>query len=307
MARKLNKIAGKIFEKYNNLTLDSEGILTGPLNKLWRARIHINRAISTLPRDNSDKGKVYDPNHNFGPRATSKNPKLNRRIKAQYRLELKHLGDGGAPSDYDDIDPAKGQSVIKNKEIFHVRSEVRNLNQVVIYNLTSSPYQYITLQNRPTSIDFRGETTWASIKSMGRNTPMYHYTGSEDIIQFNISWFCNDPNNHKEVITKCRLLERWSKSNAYQASPPILKIEWGNSGIFDNHQYILTSATYTLNNFRNASRTRVAGKSSVIDDLKLLPAAATQELIFKRVSGHNLSYEDIVTEEDLKNTKGIQI
>lgn len=73
----------------------------------------------------------------------------------------------------------------------------------------------------------------------------------------------------------------WTKANAYQASPPILKIEWGNSGIFDNHQYILTSATYTLNNFRNASRTRVAGKSSTIEDLKLLPAAATQELIFK--------------------------
>ena len=48
-------------------------------------------------------------------------------------------------------------------------------------------------------------------------------------------------------------------------------------------------------------------KEKRIEDLKLLPAAATQELIFKRVSAYNLSYQDIVTEEDLKNTKGIQI
>lgn len=64
---------------------------------------------------------------------------------------------------------------------------------------------------------------------MGRNTPMYHYTGSEDIVQFNVSWYCDDPDNPAEVLTKCRLLESWSKSNAYQAAPPILQIQWGNS------------------------------------------------------------------------------
>lgn len=62
---------------------------------------------------------------------------------------------------------------------------------------------------------------------MGRNVPMYHFTGAEDIIQFNVSWYCNDPENPEEVINKCRLLEAWSKSNGYQAAPPIVKIEWG--------------------------------------------------------------------------------
>ena len=40
-------------------------------------------------------------------------------------------------------------------------------------------------------------------------------------------------------------------------APPIVKIEWGDSGIFDNHNYILTSATYTLKNFQNGYRIRV--------------------------------------------------
>ena len=162
-----------------------------------------------------------------------------------------------------------------------------------------------TLQNRPLSFDFRGETTWATIKSMGRNTPMYHYTGSEDIVQFNVSWYCDDPDNPAEVLTKCRLLESWSKSNAYQAAPPILQIQWGNSDTFEGHYYILTSATYSLSNFRNASRQRMRGSVDIREDLNLYPATATQELIFKRVSSYSLSYEDIVKSKAAEKTVGI--
>ena len=173
--------------------------------------------------------------------------------------------------------------------------------------MTANPTQYITLQNRPPELDFRGETTWATIKSMGRNTPMYHYTGSEDIIQFNVSWYCNDPNNPEEVLNKCRLLEAWSKSNGYQSAPPIVKIEWGDSGIFNNHYYIIISATYTLKNFQNGSRIRVPGKPATFGNGRLLPAAATQELIFKRVSAYNLSYGDFINSDSLKKTEGIKL
>lgn len=55
MARVLNKAAGKVVEKYNDLTRDTAGVLTGPLNKLWRARILLNRTISTLPKDDAQR------------------------------------------------------------------------------------------------------------------------------------------------------------------------------------------------------------------------------------------------------------
>lgn len=307
MARKLNKLAGNVVEKYNDLTRDTAGVLTGPLNKLWRARIFLNRATSGLPKDNPDKGKTYEPNNQLGERQTSKNPTLNQKLQAKYRMELKHQVEGGVPFGYEEMDPAKGVDQMSNRGDIDLMSGYINNNKVTIYNLMANPYQYIQLQNRPPSLDFRGETTWATIKSMGRNTPMYHYTGSEDIIQFNVSWFCNDPENPAEVINKCRLLEAWSKSNGYQASPPLLKLEWGTSGIFENHQYILTSATYTLNNFQNASRKRIPNKELQLNDLHLYPAAATQELIFKRVSATNLSYGDIINLESLKKTKGVSI
>lgn len=39
MARILGKLAGKVVKKYNNLTQDTAGVLTGPINKLWRAKL----------------------------------------------------------------------------------------------------------------------------------------------------------------------------------------------------------------------------------------------------------------------------
>lgn len=302
MARVINKLAGKIVKKYNNLTQDTAGVLTGPINKLWRLKIRINRLTSGLPKDTSSltSNKVYMPNNNLGPYTTSKHPLMNGSLKNIRRLQLQH---GNLKIDRDD--PAQGRSVAENNRVWQVSQDIRKLNKVIIYNLGISPYQYIELQNRPLSFDYRGETTWATIKSMGRNTPMYHYTGSEDIIQFNISWYCDDPDNPAEVITKCRLLESWTKSNGYQAAPPLLKIQWGNSTMFRDQLYILTSATYTVKDFRNAARTRVKGSVIIQEDLDLYPASATQELIFKRVSDHSLSWVDMVDPKMVNKTVGI--
>lgn len=302
MARILGKLAGKVVKKYNNLTQDTAGVLTGPANKLWRAKIHINRLTSGLPKDTALKSKLFIPNEvPLDNLRSSKHPTLNASLKHLRRISLQH----GEPLKRDSIDPAEGRSVAENNRVWQVSQDIRKLNKVIIYNLGLSPYQYIELQNRPMSFDYRGETTWATIKSMGRNTPMYHYTGSEDIIQFNISWYCDDPDNPAEVITKCRLLESWTKSNAYQAAPPLLKIQWGNSTMFQDQLYILTSATYTVKDFRNAARTRVRGSVIIREDLDLYPASATQELIFKRVSDHSLSWADMVDSKMVNKTVGI--
>ena len=91
MARILNQAAGKIVKKYNDLTQDTAGVLTGPLNKLWRARILLNRATSLLPKDKADKGKLYIPNGVFGEaQVSSKQPKITEQLQGQYRLILKH-------------------------------------------------------------------------------------------------------------------------------------------------------------------------------------------------------------------------
>lgn len=313
MANWISKQKGKILNPYNKITADPHSVLTSEINKLWRAKIFINRATSGLPKDDALTGKSYNPNQAVGDhnilRQPQRNPEANGKFKDRYRGFIKNgffnkqTFEKDAPYEREEIVISR-QPLSRHQEIKFLESSSNN--QVIIYNLTSNgSYSYLVLQNRPPEVEFRGETSWARISSMGRNTPMYHYTGAEDILQFNISWYCSDPNNPAEVISKCRLLEAWTKANGYLSGPPILKIQWGNSGIFDEHRYILTSATYTLKNFQSGHMDRRERNNPQYRDTKLYPMLATQELIFKRVSGYNLGYEDFVTNKALQKTKGV--
>lgn len=314
MANWISKQKGKILNPYNKITADPHSVLTSEVNKLWRAKIFINRATSGLPKDDglSDKGSIPNLAKGGGNfwRQPKSNPLANKESKKEYRKLLKEgsFNQGRVFEKDAPYDGKKDEIIISRQPLTRhqaIKEVNTGRNQVIIYNLTSNgSYAYIVLQNRPNEIEFRGETSWAKISSMGRNTPMYHYTGAEDVLQFNISWYCSDPNNPAEVVSKCRLLESWTKANGYLAGPPILKIQWGASEIFDDHRYILVSATYTLKHFQNGHIDR-RNKNAQFVDTKLFPTVATQELIFKRVSGHNLGYEDIVKSKDLGRTKGI--
>lgn len=177
-------------------------------------------------------------------------------------------------------------------------------NKVHLVNVSSRPYSRLTIQGMPSEIECNPETTWAAIRSPGRNSPFYNYTGSEDTITFDITWYANNPNNREDVINKCRLLESWSKADGYKASPPIIEIVWGKSGIFAGHSYILKSAKYKLGNFQNSFKEQ---GSSLVVDAKLLPNYAIQSLVFNRVSNINLTSEDIVSRSKLSTTPGIKL
>lgn len=259
-------------------------ITTSYANKLWRGAIILHRA-------------THSPHAKIDKRDPAKGN--NTKVREEDRNTV-----------------SKNQTCPLNTEVTFNTEPYTNLeslkktgkdsNQIILYNLTSKPYEYIVIQNRPNQLEFRGETSWAAIKSMGRNTPMYHFTGAEDTVQFNITWYCNDPDHLDEVVNKCRFLEAWTKANGYQASPPVIRIQWGNSSIFEGQLFILTSATYTLSNFNDY--TRVNGKTRKelsAKDGKLLPSTATQELIFKRVSATNLSWEDILPQSKMNYTRGL--
>lgn len=187
-------------------------------------------------------------------------------------------------------------------------SAAKTQNKVIIENLFVSPVEKIILQNRPQEIEVDPKTNWATIRSMGRNLPMYHYTGAEDTITMNISWYCDcaskDPADvdPEQVLSKCRLLESWSKADGYTKAPPVLKIVWGDSNLFKDHYYILFSAKYTLGGFNSGARqfnreiTTSSGRQ-VFYNYKLYPFYATQELIFKRVASYNLTSNDFITQE----------
>lgn len=196
-------------------------------------------------------------------------------------------------------------------------------NRVMIFNPLIEDNGHpmgIILQNRPREIEYNPQSAWADIKSFGRNVPMYHYTGSETTLQFTTSWYMPYQPGHPDfdlywVVNQCRILESWSMANGFMASPPYLFILWGDSNLFSKHLWILQSATYRLSDFHDTVMLKTtSGKKAMADDWiqgtkqaysnkpeefalinqGLVPFSATQELIFKRISGINLWYSDIL-------------
>lgn len=294
------KVLGKVSSKVSSLT--SDPVLGKIVSQGWRNALFLARALSNKPKNNAigpdpAMGKVATL-----PMSSIPSPKdLIADFEKKYPKGISKI----SINEYVYEEHSKKKV---DRELFDLKANAANNpgNSVIIYNTTVSPYQYIILQNRPPEITSQGQTSWAEIKSMGRNLPMYHYLGGQDEIHINLSWFCNDPNNPDEVLVKCRLLESWTKSNGYQSGPPVLRIQWGSSELFKDQWFILTSATYTLGNFRSVVRDyRKPSQSNGAYNGKLNPGTATQELILKRVSGLNPSHKDYVSSERLKAIKGI--
>ena len=292
---------------YNDIieTPQVSNLLTSHLlTKIGRAKLLINRRTSDMQRaipDNNDVGKNKTPEYTQYTHQDA-NPVTDSRNRST------------SPKSEPSTNNVETITLKKSKENTTTRETVKHSslkketvstikNKIVILNSSVSPYIAITIQGMPNELEINPEPTWATVKSMGRNNPFYMYTGSEDTISFDISWFAVDK-NREDVINKCRLLESWSKANGYNTSPPNLDILWGNSDIFSGQKFILYSAKYVLGNFQNSYRAGSRDKGEVVD-LKLYPNSAVQSLVFKRVTSGNLTHDEIISPNKLDATTGI--
>lgn len=293
-------------------------ITTSELNKLWRAKILLDRV--TRPAKTGGKASVSPeakvhksnirPDRGVNPKTgmveSSMRVDVNKKSREFEIVQKEQKRNASSVTFVEDNTP-----LVERKSKYEVRlNEGINKKKIQIYNISSNPITYLDLQTYPEKVSFQGESSWAVINSMGRNTPMYHFTGAETIIQMNVSWFCDDPANPADVITKCKLLEAWSKGNGYISAPPILKLNWGDSELFKDELFILTAATYELSNWRGSVKQYDKGSKQLVlpkgyVDTNLLPAMATQELVFRRVSAHNLTHNDIISIDLIQKTKGI--
>lgn len=261
----------------------ANSLWTSPLNKGWRALILYNRATSLKPQDASaNEAGAWDTYN-------------------QHVIHQPSLAQQRDPWYY----PKHHKEVLK---VDHTQGKEKPENtihnEVLIINTNTSPATVIKLQNRPSELTVETNPSWTPIKSIGRNNSFQIYTGSDDSLKLDISWYL-DQENQVAVLAKCRLLESWTKADGYSKAPPVLHLVWGSSDIFQGHNYILTSATYTLKGFQNAYRPQVMGKPGVPEDGKLLPSYATQQLILKRVSLDNLTHADYAEPNMLKGVEGI--
>lgn len=330
----VRKIAGQVTQA----VVEVEGAETfspivNNLGKGWRAALLIrrkggNRKFSANTSGQDADNKAADKaNHHIAIKASeTKSKKLNKNLSLAQKdsnwIKLRNtkieMGDNGI-----DIPPREVPPLLSSKTIN---------NRVHIVNLVTG--EYLELQQRPSELEVRPTSNWVSVKSMGRNNPFYMFTSGDDSISFEVTWYMDSGENRQDVLTKCRLLERWSKADGYKLSPPVLGIVWGTSEIFRDDTFILESAPYTLKNFQNGRRPTPSFKSgrdvinaeespkssdptnrgltniyrtqhfndsfydlSAYKNYGLLPGYAVQQLTFKRVTPHNRTYQEIVSDE----------
>lgn len=147
----------------------------------------------------------------------------------------------------------------------------------------------LELQFIPHELDYDPDSKFEPIASMGRNNPLYHYTGSEDTLTFEIDWHSNsDPTSRTDVITKCKWIEALTKNDGFNGPPHPIKLIWGGGQVgldptllFRDANWLITKAPYKLKNFHRK--------------YSMLPVQAIQSLTLKKITETNLTRANIMS------------
>jgi hypothetical protein len=165
-------------------------------------------------------------------------------------------------------------------------------------------HRVIKLPFIPRELNYNSESSFAAIKPIGRNNPKYHYTGSEDKLDFEIDWHSFNT-TRDDVITKCRMIEALSKSDSYKNPPHRVLIQWGSDNVlFRDHVFVVLSAPYRLLNFNKAQVNQQTGE---IERTGMLPVQAYQRVSLGRVTSTNLFQNEIEYVSNKLNTSNLSI
>ena len=136
--------------------------------------------------------------------------------------------------------------------------------------------EILVLQTLPLEFNYSPETQWNVVMAPGRNSPNYQYSGAEDTLNFQISWYANEE-SREDVLRKCKWLESKSKNNGYDEKPHRVKLMFGD--LFNDTEWIIFDARYRISLFHRS--------------IGFLPCLATQELTMKRVMTSNRTTQQI--------------
>jgi hypothetical protein len=158
------------------------------------------------------------------------------------------------------------------------------LNGVNIVSKPSQPFllDLVTLeklyfQTIPLTVEVNPDSKFVAIESPGRNNPLYQYTGSEDTIEFTLTWYCDDE-SRLDVILKCKWLEALTKNNGYDEKPHLVQLVFGD--LFKDSKFLVEKASYSFGRFNR--------------QFKMLPTFAEQKVTLKRVAKTNFTRTEIL-------------
>lgn len=156
-------------------------------------------------------------------------------------------------------------------------------------HLATRYYSKLVLPFVPRELSYEPASKFVGIATIGRNTPFYQFTGSEDTIKFEIDWFAKNA-DRQDVINSCRWVEALTKSNGYDEPPHRVKLIWGqNDLLWQDDIWLLTEAPYVLSEFVKAYK-----DGDNIVRLGLMPQQAIQTVTLKRIASTNRMSSDII-------------
>lgn len=169
---------------------------------------------------------------------------------------------------------AKVKSILSKQPI--LKGDYFDTHEGRMYFIDLDTGEKLGFMGLPHELDYNPETSWAVIKPFGRNTPLYHYTGAEDTLLIELSWWA-EAEDKMDVIARCKWLESMSKSDGSLNRPHYIRLLWG--GLYSKSTWIVSSARYILTDFDRTRGHR--------------PSHARQTVVLKRVMENNRTTEEI--------------
>lgn len=141
------------------------------------------------------------------------------------------------------------------------------------------PSDKIYILFTPSQVHYTGKSEFVAIPSPGRNNPLYHYTGAEDSLEFELDWI-SEKESREDVIRKCQWLESFSKNDGRKAPPSPIQLVW-DQFLFneENSKWLVVRAPYKLKRFDGGFST--------------LPVKAVQKVTLKRITPFSRSTKQI--------------
>lgn len=95
-----------------------------------------------------------------------------------------------------------------------------------LYLTALSSLERLEIQFVPNEISPSRQANWSEIAIVGRNNPLYHYTGGTNSLSLTLD-FHSVEEDRSDVVRKCRLLESWAMNNSYNNPPERIKLTYG--------------------------------------------------------------------------------
>lgn len=79
----------------------------------------------------------------------------------------------------------------------------------------------------PPELSHNNESNFSVVASPGRNNQFSHFSGSDDILEFELDWYYLEQ-GRLDVMMKCRWVESLSKADGYEDGPHLIKLIFGD-------------------------------------------------------------------------------